>query len=75
MVDDLAQAIATGNTAGVTTKIKAFRAKLTTLNKENKLNDAGYSALNAALDQVAADQPQPSSAPAHSPPPPPPPRP
>jgi eukaryotic-like serine/threonine-protein kinase len=71
MVDDLAHTIATGNTTDVTNKIKALRAKLTTLNKERKLSDPGYRVLNTAVDQVAADQPQPSS-PAAPPPPPPP---
>ena len=69
MVDDLANSIATGNTGDVTNKIKALRAKLTTLSKEGKLSDLGYRTLNAAVDRVAAAQPQPSSA---SPPPPPP---
>jgi serine/threonine-protein kinase len=68
MVDDLAKTIATGNTGEVTNKIKALRAKLTTLNKGHQLSDTGYRALNTAVDQVAADQPQPSKAP---PPPPP----
>jgi serine/threonine-protein kinase len=56
MVDDLAKTIATGNTGEVANKIKALRAKLTTLNKESKLNAAGYRVLNAAVDLVAADQ-------------------
>jgi ribosomal protein L19E len=56
MVDDLAKTIATGNTGEVANKIKALRAKLTTLNKEGKLNAAGYRVLNTAVDLVAADQ-------------------
>jgi serine/threonine-protein kinase len=75
MVDDLANAIDTGNTGDVTNKIKALRAKLANLYKGHQLNDVGYRALNAAVDQVAADQPQPSSTPKPSPPPPPSPRP
>lgn len=59
MVDDLAHTVATGNTGDVTNKIKALRAKLTTLNKEGKLSDDGYRALNTAVDQIAADQGQP----------------
>ena len=54
MVDDLAHTIATGNTGDVTNKIKALRAKLTTLNKERKLSDDGYRVLNSAVDQIAA---------------------
>ena len=54
MVDDLAHTIATGNTGDVTNKIKALRAKLTTLNKEGKLSDDGYRVLNTAVDQIAA---------------------
>jgi eukaryotic-like serine/threonine-protein kinase len=71
MVDDLAKTIATGNTGEVTNKIKALRAKLTTLKKGRQLSDTGYRALNIAVDQVAADQPQPSKTPAPPPPPPP----
>jgi hypothetical protein len=56
MIDDLAKTIATGNAGEVTNKIKALRAKLTTLNKERKLSDDGYQVLNTAVDQVAADQ-------------------
>jgi serine/threonine-protein kinase len=56
MVNDLAKTIATGNTGDVTNKIKALRAKLTTLNKEGKLSNDGYRALNTAVDQIAADQ-------------------
>ncbi len=56
MVDDLAKTIATGNTGEVTNKIKALRAKLTTLNKEGKLSADGYAVLNTAVDLVAADQ-------------------
>jgi eukaryotic-like serine/threonine-protein kinase len=55
-VDDLAKTIATGNTAEVTNKLQALRDKLTTLNKEGKLNADGYRALNSAVDQVAAAQ-------------------
>jgi serine/threonine-protein kinase len=71
MVDDLVKTIATGNTADVTNKIKALRGKLTTLNKGGQLNDTGYRALNTAVDQVAAVQPQTSKSPAPPPPPPP----
>jgi serine/threonine-protein kinase len=71
MVDDLVKTIATGNTADVMNKIKALRAKLTTLNKGGQLSDTGYRALSTAVDQVAADQPQTSKAPAPPPPPPP----
>jgi hypothetical protein len=56
MVNDLAKTIATGNTGEVANKIKALRAKLTTLNREGKLSDDGYRVLNTAVDQVAADQ-------------------
>jgi serine/threonine-protein kinase len=56
MVDDLAHTIATGNAGDVTNKIKALRAKLTTLNNEGKLSADGYQALNGAVDQVAASQ-------------------
>ena len=56
VVDDLAHTIATGNTAEVTNKIKALRAKLTTLNNERKLSADGYQVLNTAVDQIAADQ-------------------
>jgi hypothetical protein len=56
MVDDLVKTIATGNTGDVANKIKALRAKLTTLNKEGKLSDDGYRILNSAVDQVAAAQ-------------------
>ena len=59
MVDALAKTIATGNTGEVTNKIKALRAKLTTLNNERKLSDDGYQVLNTAVDQIAADQSQP----------------
>jgi eukaryotic-like serine/threonine-protein kinase len=41
MVDDVAKAIATPNPDDETTKIKALRAKLTTLNKEGKLGADG----------------------------------
>jgi eukaryotic-like serine/threonine-protein kinase len=56
MVNDLAKTIATGNTDEVANKIKALRAKLTTLNREGKLSDDGYRVLNTAVNQVAADQ-------------------
>ena len=56
MVDDLVHTVATGNTGDVTNKIKALRAKLTTLNKEGKLSSDGYRTLNTAVDQIAADQ-------------------
>jgi serine/threonine-protein kinase len=70
MVDDLANSIATGNAGDVANKIKALRAKLTNLYKGHQLNDVGYRTLNAAVDQVAADQPQPSTTPKPTPPPP-----
>jgi serine/threonine-protein kinase len=56
MVDDLAHTTATGNAGEVTNKIKAMRAKLTTLNREGKLSAGGYQVLNTAVNQVAASQ-------------------
>ena len=58
-VDDLAKAIATGNTDAAQTKITELRGKLTALNKGGKLSADGYRVLSSALDQVAASQGQP----------------
>jgi serine/threonine-protein kinase len=53
MVDDLAKTVATGRAPDITRQITAIRGQLTDLNKGGKLTDAGYAALNAALNQVA----------------------
>jgi eukaryotic-like serine/threonine-protein kinase len=52
-VDALAKTVATGRTPDILKQITAVRGKLTTYNKEGKLTDSGYAALNAALDRVA----------------------
>jgi hypothetical protein len=56
-IDEIARALAAGNTDDAAKKIKEFRDKLDTLLAEGRLTRAGYDVLVQDLDRVAAELP------------------
>ena len=62
-VDELAATINEGNGAESTKKLKELRDKLTGLRKDGRLSQAGYDALSAGVDRIAATVPTPTPKP------------
>jgi eukaryotic-like serine/threonine-protein kinase len=66
-VDELAAKINEGDGAEATKKIKELRDKLTGLRREGRLSQAGYDALSAGVDRIAATVPTPTPKPTPKP--------
>jgi eukaryotic-like serine/threonine-protein kinase len=62
-VDEIAAKINEGNGAESAKKIKELRDKLTGLRRDGRLSQAGYEALTASLDRIAATAPTPTPRP------------
>jgi serine/threonine-protein kinase len=62
-VDELAARINEGNSAEATKKLKELRDKLTGLRRDGRLSQAGYDALSAGVDRIAATVPTPTPKP------------